>query len=343
MEQQNEPKTVIPNCSWVEIRGNDVKIIECGECRVFKESHSLHIHIGQVKYILKPGMPVVLQNADDRVVFVFASDEEDKMYGFWSSNSEDIQTLKLLLNEHMWQEKVKSDTPKVVAYGDKLSSMISSLGKHGVSAISRASNITMKGIDILTEKSKQNISKAESELEVSEAAKMNVARAKSATNLAVGVSSTVLKQGMSAAKVMTDQMKPVVKDYMKKKGLASDKPAGPKTKAAITVGKQTVKSGLEVYFAMKDAAKAVLFHAFDATTEMVDHRYGDAAGNVAKDLSKAAQNTVELASQYSKLGITKAAKNVVISNLLDEPSNIPHQDHPEEKKDSRTGIVYDLD
>jgi len=350
MEQQSKPKTVIiSNCSWVEIRGKDVKLIERGECRVFKESDSLHIHIGQVKYILNPGMPVVLQNSDDRVVFVFASEEEGMMFGFEASVSEDIQTLKLLLNDHMWQEKLKTDTPKAVLYGDKLTSMISSFGKHGVSAISRATDITKMGIDFLTEKSKQNISKAQSSVEVSEEVKANVARAQSASGIAVRVSSAVLTEGIAAAKTMSEQMKPVVNDYMKKKGLASDKPAGPKTKAAITVGKQTVKSGLEIYIAMKDAAKAVLFHAFDATTEMVDHRYGNAAGIVAKDLSKTVKNTVELTSNCSQLGITKTAKNVVIGNFVDEPSNTTHEVHSEVKEDSSEqgnlpkGIVYDLD
>jgi len=313
---ESKPITVISNCSWREIKGSVVTLLSSGECKVFKENDCLHICIGDVMYILKPGMDVVLQSTEDRTVIVFQGDGSGTMFGLDTQNLDEIDAFKLILNDWIRKEEVKK--PRVSIYGEMLSSSIAKFGKHGVSAISRAKSLTIKGIDIIAEKSKQKVSKMESPMHISEKTKANIGSTKAATNVAVMVSSSMMKGGLESAQKITNEIKPLVKNYMKEKGILSDKPVGPKSKAAIDVGKQSMKTGLELFIAMKEAARAVMFHTMDASADMVDHRYGEDAGNVAKDVSRSLQNTLEITSNIGQLGIAKTAKKMALDGINEE-------------------------
>jgi len=146
--------------------------------------------------------------------------------------------------------------------------------------------------------------------------KDRVQKAKMASLMAVNVSSAMLKGALEAANQMSDSLKPVLSEYLEKKGLKSDKPTGPKTEATINVGKQSVKAALELYIAMKEASLALMAASLDAGAEIAEHRYGAEVGAIAKDLSKTAQNALEASQNLGGVGIKSTAKKVMVESVL---------------------------
>merc|ERR1719204_786188 len=137
-----------------------------------------------------------------------------------------------------------------------------------------------------------------------------------ASLMAVNVSSAMLKGALEAANQMSDSLKPMLSEYLEKKGLKTDKPPGPKTEVAIDVTKQSLKATLELYLAMKEASLALMAASLDAGAELIEHRYGDEAGAVAKDASDAVKNALEASQNLGGVGIKATAKKVMVETVL---------------------------
>merc|ERR1719289_127664 len=126
----------------------------------------------------------------------------------------------------------------------------------------------------------------------------------------------MLKGALEAANQMSDSLKPILSDYLEKKGLKSDKPAGPKTEATINVGKQSVKAALELYIAMKDASIALMAASLDAGAEIIEHRYGEEAGALARDAKDTVNNALNVSQNLGGLGVKATAKKVMVQTVL---------------------------
>jgi len=324
--QKLDVKIQIEGCTWSLIVGKEVKPLTSGVCKVSQLEDTLIFMIEKETYAQKKGMPVVLQTTDEKVVFVFKCPEDgDAMFGLSAPNSQQTQELTLLLRKMMYieepqkeeekKEEVK-ESSKVAEYGNKLASVISKGGKLGLSTIDKGTEKTKRGIKIVTDKAKEKIPKKQEATKVSDATRDRVEKAKMASVMAVNVSSAMIKGAMEAANQMSDSLKPVLSDYLEKKGLKSDKPAGPKTKATINVTKESVKTALELYVAMKDASYALMSATLDAGAEIVHHRYGDEAGAVARDAKDAVQNALEATQNLGGLGIKATAKKVMVDTVL---------------------------
>jgi len=342
-------KLQIQNCSWNEISGKSVKMITFGTSKICPMEDTLLILIGEVTYALKEGMPVVLQSTDDRMVFVFRSQNDDLMYGLSAPNSKGAHELKDMLNEMMLledstyeeQKEEKQSSSKVRSYGNKLASVISKGGKLGLDVIEKGTEKTKSGLGILTEKAKKKIPKSEKPVEVSQATKSKIEKAKLASTMAVTVSASMVKGAMEAANQMSDQLKPVLSDYMEKKGIKTDKPAGPKTDAAITVGKQSLKTALELYIAMKDASAVLLAAGLDASADLIEHRYGLDAGAAARDVADAGKNTIQASKNIGGVGIKQTAKKVLTETAIKSLAEPEKARKIEEQKEAASALVED--
>lgn len=338
--QKLDVKIQIEGCTWSIIMEKDVKILTSGVCRVSQVKDTLIFMIGEETYALKQGMPVVLQISDERIVFVFKCPKDvDAMFGLSTANSKDAQKLAQLLRETMLiqegtleeekKEEVKEGS-KVAKYGNKLASVISKGGKLGLSTIDKGTEKTKRGIKIVTHKAKEKIPKKQEATIISESTKARVQKAKMASVMAVSVSSAMLAGAIEAANQMSDGLKPMLSEYLEKKGLKTDKPAGPKTEATINVTKQSVRATLELYIAMKEASLALMAASLDAGAELIEHRYGDDAGALAKDASEAVQNALEASQNLGGFGIKATAKKVMVDTVLksvdqDEKKDVSEQ------------------
>merc|ERR1711920_334170 len=74
-------------------------------------------------------------------------------------------------------------------------------------------------------------------------------------------------------------------------------------------------------------AVSVMAASMDATAELIDHRYGNEAGGVAKDASNTAKNALEVTKNIGGLGIKSMAKKLAVDTVLksvdDEPTEVP--------------------
>jgi len=324
--QKLDIKIHIKGCSWSIIIDKEIKPIAHGVCKVSQVGDTLIFMIEQETYGLKKGMPVVLQSEGDKVVFIFKSPEdEDAMFGLATSNSSEAQDLAELLRQMMHieepatEEEKKEETKEsctVAKYGNKLASVISKGGKLGLSTIDKGTAKTKQGIKIATRKAKEKIPKKQEATKISEDTKEKVQKAKMASAVAVNVSAAMIKGALEAANQMSDTLAPALNDYLQKKGLKSDKPAGPKTEATINVGKQSVKAALELYIAMKDASIALMAASLEAGAEIIEHRYGDEAGALARDAKDTVNNALSVSQNLGGLGVKGAAKKVMVQTVL---------------------------
>jgi len=305
-----------------------VKVVAIGVCTVSRLGDSLVFEIGDVVFNLDSGMPVVIQVAEDRVVVIFQSSEEGVMLGLATTSMEKGAELQKLLEEmKFFQPSAREDEKKeelvevsresrVARYGNKLASVISKGGKLGLDVIDRGTEKVKSGIHVATEKAKERLPQKEVPTQISESTKAKVEKAKMASTMAVNVSSAMIKGAMEAVNQMSDSLKPVLNEYLDKTGMKSDKPAGPKTKATINVGRQSLKAALEIYLAMREASVALMSASLDATAELIEHRYGNEAGGLAKDASYTAKNALELTKNLGGLGVKKVAKKLVVDTVL---------------------------
>jgi len=318
-------KIQIQNCTWSEVSGQNVKPRAAGTCKVCQMNDTLLLLIGDVTYALNRGMPVVLQSSKERTVIVFRSQDDDIMYGLSAPVSKNSQAFETLLRDTMYieedvlsEQKVEEEVnnTKVTKYSNKLVSVLSKGGKIGLEVIEKGTDKTKKGITIFTEKAKDKIPKRDRPANVSIETKAKIEKAKLASGMAVTVSSSLLKGALEAANNVTEQIKPVLSEYLEKKGIKTDKPAGPKTEAAINVGKQSMKTALELYLAMKDASAVLMAASLDATAELIEHRYGDDAGAAARDVAVAGKNALEATRNIKAVGVKQAAKRVLTDTAV---------------------------
>lgn len=326
-------KVVLHGAIWSHVEKGEVSISEKGNCQVCDLGAMLFFQIGAVNYALKSGMPVVSQEKDDRVVFIFTSKKANTHYGLSAPNNEESQELLKLLKQKMYieepseeekKQEEKAESSKVAKYGNKLASVISKGGKIGLKGIDKGTAATKKGLESLTEKAKKKIKAREKPMEVSDKTKQRVQKATTASKMAVQVSGAVLKGAMETANQLSDQYAPMLKDALEKKGLKTDQPAGPKTAAAKDVGKQSVKAALEMYLAMKEAAVVLTGAVMDASAELVEARYGADAGGVAKDATAAGKNALKAASNVGGFGMKAVAKKIAADTVLksiDDPAD----------------------
>jgi len=331
-------KVQMQNCSWSEVSEKNVKPRAFGVCKVCQMNDTLLLLIGDVTYAVNKGMPVVVQSSRDRIVFVFRSQDDDIMYGLSAIKSKNSLGFKAMLSENMCIEEAdfveendekKENTSKVSEYSNKIVSVISKGGKLGLDVIDKGTEKTKKGISRMTDKAKEKIPKKEQPTSVSSGTKSKIEKAKLASGMAVTVSASLLKGALEAANNVTEQLTPVLKEYLEKKGVKTDKPAGPKTDAAITVGKQSLKTAIELYFAMKEASVVLMSASLDATAELVEHRYGDDAGAAARDVAVAGKNALEASKNLGGIGVKQAAKKVLADTA------IRSLDAPEEARQAR--------
>lgn len=343
-------KIQIGHCSWNEICQGAIKTITSGTAKICQMDDTILILIGDVTYALKEGMPVVLQSMDDQMVFVFGSQNGDILYGLSTIISKGAREFEVMLRDLMLIEETtneekkeeKESSTKFKVYGNKLASVISKGGKLGLDVIDKGTEKTRIGIGALTEKAKRKIPRKEQPMQVSESTKAKIEKAKLASTMAVTVSASMLKGALEAANQMSDQMKPVLSEYLEKKGIKTDKPAGPKTDAAITVGKQSLKTALELYIAMKEASVVLLEAGLDASADLIEHRYGADAGAAARNVAEAGKNTIQATKNVGGLGIKQTAKKVITDTAIKSLESPEQARKIEEQKEAANALVEGL-
>jgi len=340
-------KIQIKSCTWNEICGQAIKVIAVATAKVCQMEDTILILIDDVTYALKEGMPVVLQSTGGRMVFVFQSGKEGTLYGLTTVNSKEAQEFATILREvtlleeptYEEQKEEKENRSKIKVYGNKLASVISKGGKIGLDVIDKGTEKTKQGISVLTDKAKTKIPKSEKPLEVSVSTKAKIEKAKLASTMAVTVSASMLQGAIEAANQMSTQLKPVLTEYLEKKGISTDKPAGPKTDAAVTVGKQSIKTALEIYLAMREASSVLMAAGLDASAELIEHRYGADAGSAARDVAEAGKNTLKATKNIRGVGIKQTAKRVLTDTAISSLDSPEQTRKVEEQKEAASLLV----
>lgn len=325
MEALQNVKINLPDCTWTRIKGSNVQVIATGTCTVDRIDDSLTFSIGAVVHHLKGGMPVVHQATEERVVFILQSSEEGVLLGLATTSIRIAPLVQKLLEDikcleapgiEIDEKKEEKKESTVAKHVNKLASVISRGGKLGLHVIDSGTERVKQGIHSATEKAKEKLPQKEVPTQVSDATRAKVEKARMASNVAVNVTSAMFQGAMDAVTQMSDSLKPVLTEYLEKAGVKSDKPTGPKTKAAINVTKSSAKAALEIYLATREAAVAVMSASMDATAELIDHRYGQEAGGVAKDASNTAKNALEVTKNIGGLGVKSIAKKLAVDTVL---------------------------
>jgi len=305
-------KIQIPNSSWNEITGKNIKLVASGTCKVCEVEDALLLLIGDITFAIKKEMPVVLQSKKSRMVFTFRSEKDELLYGLCTAKSPNAQEFTTILRDMMCLEETTSEDEKeekessckIQSFGNKLASVISKGGKIGMDFIDKGSEKTKDGLDTLTAVAKEKVPTTDKTVEVPSEATAKIETAKKVTGVAVTISAALLSRALEAANTVATQFDPAVCDYLEKKGLKKKMPI---TTAAINVGKTTVKTAFDLYLALREASLALIEDTLDATADIIEHRYGADSGlaAMARDIAQTAENAIDVSENIGAPALKK--------------------------------------
>eukprot|EP00494_Astrolonche_serrata_P032861 UN33130 len=139
-----------------------------------------------------------------------------------------------------------------------------------------------KGIKWVVEKAKTKVKPNETPTKVSSSAKWQVKKVQQAGNMAVEVTKGMLAGAIQTASSLSKTAYSSVKQT--EKGKEMEKALeGPKAQMAAKAAVVTVSAAWEIYLSFANAAVRLVEDVADATGDMVEHKYGKEAGDLAHD------------------------------------------------------------
>lgn len=199
--------------------------------------------------------------------------------------------------------KVVNATEKGVSYMQKGTSLVTE-------SISTLSKFSSKGIKWATKKAKANISANDENMEVSDNVKWQAKKVKQAGGMAVTMSKSLVTGAVATAQSLTHSI------YEQASASGTGKKMehimeDPKAQSAAKVAIVGANAAWEIYLAMAKAGVQLVDDFADATGELVEHKYGADAGDVARDGLHAVTDGVKALQTVNKAMYTAVAEGVV--------------------------------
>lgn len=232
---------------------------------------------------------------------------------------EDVEDLTMDANY-----RIVNATSKSVSYVQKGTQLMTD-------SIHTLSSATSKAIKWGAEYAKKHIKSNEEELEVSDNVKWQAQKIKQAGGAAVTLSKSLVTGAIATASQLTHTM------YES----ASSSGTGhriervmqdPKAQSAAKVAVVTADAAWQVYMAMAQASLQFCEDIADATADVVEHKYGEQAGGVARDGMSAMTSGVEALTVVNNAVYQTVADGVIHKQLeavVDNPdATVVHDEEP---------------
>jgi len=178
-------------------------------------------------------------------------------------------------------------------------------------SISTLSKFSTKGIKWATKKAKQNIKSGDKPVEVSDNVKWQAKKIKQAGGMAVTMSASLVTGAVATAHSLTHS----IYEQAMVSGSSGEKfekvMSDPKAQSAAKVGVVAASAAWEIYLAMAEAGVQFVEDMADATGDIVEHKYGEDAGSVAKDGLAAMADGVKALNTVNNAAYTAIAEGVV--------------------------------
>jgi len=199
--------------------------------------------------------------------------------------------------------KVVEATEKGVTYIQKGTSLVTE-------SISTLSKFSSKGIKWATSKAKTHLSQSEEDIEVSDNVKWQAQKIKQAGGMAVTMSKSLVTGAVATAQNLTHSI------YEQASHSNSGKKfekvmEDPKAQSAAKVAVVSANAAWEIYLAMAQAGVQFVEDIADATGDVVEHKYGKDAGDVAKDGLHAVTDGVRALNTVNNAMYTAVAEGIV--------------------------------
>lgn len=202
-----------------------------------------------------------------------------------------------------------ADNRAVVARGKATGSAIERGAQTAAAGILAGAAWLGQKLQAGAESAKGVLAPAEQPVEVSDATRQRVGTARNLASGMVTMSAAVVQGAYQAADAMASNIAEAVKDtdaYKQRRGQA-----GPKTQAALEVGRSTVTATLAILTAMEEAGVHLLKETTDAAVVVARHKYGDEVGDVSAEAAAATTDVGRAAVQFSRVGVRSIAKRTV--------------------------------
>merc|ERR1719403_274306 len=180
-----------------------------------------------------------------------------------------------------------------------------------VESIDTVSKATSRGIRWATGKLKKRIKPNEKPMEVSEPVKWQAEKMKQMGGVAVTFSKSMVTGAVATASQLTSAL--YQNTHNTKQGKQVEKVmADPKAQAAAKSAVVAASAAWEIYLAMAQAGVQFVTDVADATADVVDHKYGEDAGDAARNALSAATQGVQALNIVNKAPYTAVAEGVLM-------------------------------
>merc|ERR1719168_294545 len=179
-----------------------------------------------------------------------------------------------------------------------------------VESIDTVSKATSRGIKWATGKLKKRIKPNEKKMEVSEPVKWQAEKMKQMGGVAVTFSKSVVTGAVATASQLSALYE---NTHNTKQGKQVEKVmADPKAQAAAKTAVVAASAAWEIYLAMAEAGVQFVQDVADATADVVEHKYGDDAGEATRNALSAATQGVQALNIVNKAPYTAVAEGVLM-------------------------------
>merc|ERR1719242_753444 len=180
-----------------------------------------------------------------------------------------------------------------------------------VESIDTVSKATSRGIKWATGKLKKRIKPNEKPMEVSEPVKWQAEKMKQMGGVAVTFSKSVVTGAVATASQLTTAL--YQNTHNTKQGKQVEKVmSDPKAQAAAKTAVVAASAAWEIYFAMAQAGVQFVSDVAGATADVVEHKYGEDAGDTARNGLSAVTQGVQALNIVNKAPYTAVAEGVLM-------------------------------
>lgn len=354
--------------SWYEIDQGQQKLLVSGNLEAAMCVHqgqtmlilriaSAWVENQEAKYALTSSLPCMKAGPRE---FLFPSEHGyfGMKFGAAVSLEKIGQLVNLLKNFSAYSEatdvlenqQVKKDmNSKVTDSSDVGNKYIQQGANTIVESIDTVSKATSRGIRWATGKLKKKIKPNEKKMEVSEPVKWQAEKMKQMGGVAVTFSKSVVTGAVATASQLTSALYENTHDT--KQGKQVEKVmADPKAQAAAKSAVVAASAAWEIYLAMAQAGVQFVSDVADATADVVDHKYGEDAGDAARDALSAATQGVQALNIVNKAPYTALAEGVLMKQkekVTEKSAKIsldgPKQIEAPKKEVNKVEVIGDLD
>jgi len=313
--------TIVDGKQKLLVTGNlqAAMVVHDGRTLLILRTYSPWVENQEEKYALSTDLPSMKAGPKE---FVFPSETGyyGMKFGAGVSDAKITAFVNLLKNFSAYSEAVdvlsnvdvKKDLNTKVTENSEIANKYVSKGTNTiVESIDTVSKATSRGIKWATGKLKKRIKPNEKPMEVSEPVKWQAEKMKQMGGVAVTFSKSMVTGAVATASQLTSAL--YQNTHNTKQGKQVEKVmADPKAQAAAKTAVVAASAAWEIYLAMAEAGVQFVSDVADATADVVEHKYGDDAGEATRNALSAATQGVQALNIVNKAPYTAVAEGVLM-------------------------------